>query len=282
MLESPKYNEKTKEHVCEKKAIHPKNRTVFDFMIHPSNDESEVVESPLLDIAEPEVKRCNGTNSETTQAEFDFVESLFKKNCIEGISDPNDYFVWGDLIDMYVSEQKFSRNEIYNAIQATIAYLAKYEVNLVELDGEVVKLINLIDQAVTKSLILYRNINFLSYSLNTLALNTKFFNLFLGFLAKPAMGINKEIIDPILWHVLNIICNKNEELNEYIWNWWAYLVQRPENKPQTILVLKSTLQQCRKNIITNFIGDKVLGSYLYFATSDLEKILGCFNSAIQA
>ena len=89
-------------------------------------------------------------------------------------------------------------------------------------------------------------------------------------------------MDPILWHVLNIICDENEELNEYIWNWWAYLVQKPQKKPRTILVLKSTLQQCGKNIITDFIGDKVLGEHLHYATSDLEKILGHFNSAIQA
>ncbi|CAG8696848.1 10939_t:CDS:2, partial [Scutellospora calospora] len=49
----------------------------------------------------------------------------------------------------------------------------------------------------------------------------------------------------------------------------------------SILVLKSTLQQCRKNIITDFIGDKVLGLNLYYVTSDLGKILGKFNSIIQ-
>ena len=76
--------------------------------------------------------------------------------------------------------------------------LAKYEVNLIELGGEPVKLINLIDRAVTKGLILYRNINFLLYSLNTPAHDTKFFNLFIGFLAKLAQEINKEIIDSIL------------------------------------------------------------------------------------
>uniref|UniRef100_U9UAF5 NrS-1 polymerase-like helicase domain-containing protein n=1 Tax=Rhizophagus irregularis (strain DAOM 181602 / DAOM 197198 / MUCL 43194) TaxID=747089 RepID=U9UAF5_RHIID len=107
--------------------------------------------------------------------------------------------------------------------------LAKYEVNLVELGGEPVKLINLIDRAVTK-----------------------------GFLAKPAPEINKEIMDPILWHVKNVICSGDERLNEYIWNWWAYLVQKPENKPRTILVLKSTLQQCGKNIITDFIARKLI------------------------
>src|SRR6266542_579236 len=86
----------------------------------------------------------------------------------------------------------------------------------------------------------------------------------------------------ILWHVKNVICSGDERLDEYIWNWWAYLVQKSKEKPRTILVLKSTLQQCEKNIITDFIGDKVLGRHLHYATSDLEKILRCFNSAIQA
>ena len=158
--------------------------------------------------------------------------------------------------------------------------LAKYEVNLIELGGEPVKLINLIDRAVTKGLILYRNINFLPYSLNTPAHDTKFFNLFIGFLAKPVPEINKEIMDPILWHVKNVICSGDEKLDEYIWNWWAHLVQKPEMKPRTILVLKSILQQYRKNIITDFISDKVLGLHFHFATSDLEKILGHFNSTI--
>ena len=127
---------------------------------------------------------------------------------------------------MCVSGRKFSRNEIYDAIQATVACiqttsrlwvlktedtngelyfdmapkldLAKYEVNLIELGGEPVKLINLIDRAVTKGLILYRNINFLSYLLNISAYNTKFFNLFIGFLAKLVLRINKKIMDPIL------------------------------------------------------------------------------------
>ena len=94
------------------------------------------------------------------------------------ISNPNDYFVWDDLIDMCVSEWKFSCNKIYDAIQATVTCiqmtsrlwvlkientnsrlyfnmapkldLAKYEVNLVELRGEPVKLINLIDQQLPK------------------------------------------------------------------------------------------------------------------------------------
>ncbi|CAI2196325.1 11261_t:CDS:1, partial [Funneliformis geosporum] len=39
---------------------------------------------------------------------------------------------------------------------------------------------------------------------------------------------------------------------------------------------------CGKNIITDFIDDKVLGQHLHIAISDLKKILGRFNSAITA
>ena len=66
MLGSPKYNEKTKEHVHVKKAMHPKDGTIFDFMIHPPNDELEIAKSPLLVISELEAKGCNDTNGEMT------------------------------------------------------------------------------------------------------------------------------------------------------------------------------------------------------------------------
>ena len=85
--------------------------------------------------------------------------------------------------------------------------------------GKSIKLKLLIDQAVTKGLIIYEDYNFLLYPINVSQPNTDFFNLFLGFLSKPAMKINKEIMDLILWYVKNIICSVNEKLNKYIWNW---------------------------------------------------------------
>jgi hypothetical protein len=45
---------------------------------------------------------------------------------------------------------------------------------------------------------------------------TDFFNLVLGFLVKPTMKINPEIMDPILWHTKNIISDENEKLHEYL------------------------------------------------------------------
>ncbi len=101
MLRSPKYDKKTEEHVRVKKAIRSKNRTIFDFMICPPNDDSKVIDSPLLAISEPEVKRCltkenenNDISNETTQIEFDFVKSLLRENSIEeySLSYPSENF----------------------------------------------------------------------------------------------------------------------------------------------------------------------------------------------
>ncbi|CAG8499993.1 17905_t:CDS:2 [Cetraspora pellucida] len=172
------------------------------------------------------------------------------------ISDSNNYFICEDLLRICISKKKFTHNKAYSAIQAIIAYLVKHTINIIEHGGEVVKLHFLIDKAVTKNLIHYDEIDFLLYPLNVISLKTNFFNLFLKFLAKSVKDINLEIMNPIFWHV--------------------------KNKPRSILVLKSTLQQCEKNIITDFIDDKVLGPNLYYATSDLGKILEKFNSIIQA
>ncbi len=134
--------------------------------------------------------------------------------------------MWGDLIDMCTSGKKFSRAEVYEAIQVTVACiqttsrlwvlkiedtnselyfdmtlkldLDDYKINILEYGDESIKLKSLISQAVIKGLILYRNINFFPYPLNIPAHDTKFFNLFIGFLAKLALEINKEIMDLIL------------------------------------------------------------------------------------
>src|SRR5947207_15987959 len=97
---------------------------------------------------------------------------------------------------MCTSGKKFSRAEVYEAIQATVACvqgtsklwlikredrqnglyfdmgvelkLADFKIEIIEYGGEFVKLKSLIDQAVTRGLIIYKDWNFLPYSINTL------------------------------------------------------------------------------------------------------------------
>ncbi len=130
-----------------------------------------------------------------------------KLNCFK-ISDSNDHFVWGDLINICGIKKKFTRNAIYEAIQATIACIqtdiklwvlkledfnsslffkmssklkiTKHEINLIELGGEMVKLVNLVDQVVIKGLIWYRGIDFLPY-LPCCPIKYKVFQPLLGF-----------------------------------------------------------------------------------------------------
>lgn len=83
MLGSPKFVGETNEHVRVKRALHPKNGTVFDFMIRPPSDESPVIESPLLNA--PETNFAN-INSETTQVKFKMIERLLKEHNIEGFN----------------------------------------------------------------------------------------------------------------------------------------------------------------------------------------------------
>src|SRR6266498_2193622 len=95
MLGSPKYNEKTEEHIRVKKAICLKDGSIFDFMIRPPNDESEVIDnSPLLAIPETESIKYVSISNETTVAEFELVEILLKEAGIEGysLSYPSDNF----------------------------------------------------------------------------------------------------------------------------------------------------------------------------------------------
>ncbi|GBB96363.1 hypothetical protein RclHR1_27370003 [Rhizophagus clarus] len=269
ILGTPKFIEETGEHVHVKKAIHPKYGSIFDFMICPPNDKSEVVKSSLLNILKLKVQIFDNTNSETSQAELKLVEKLLKEASIEGFdlsfpseSSPN-VFPLKRISQSYCSlydwkhtnknayiirykkfysfhcyhadqekppDKKFSHAKVYEAIQATVTYIqldkpiwilkhkdlknglyfgmkpelkiANFKINVIEYRGESIKLKLLINQAIIK-----------------------------GFLAKPVPEINKDIMDLILWHLKNVICSGNEELNEYIWNWWAYLVQKPEKKP---------------------------------------------------
>jgi len=100
----------------------------------------------------------------------------------------------------------------------------------------------------------------------------------LGFKA-PIIEIDFALIELIIWHIENVWCDENKDLSKYILNWFAYLVQYSDKKPGTVLVLHSP--PCsEKNILTDFIKKEVLGPELFFATSDLGKVLERFNSCI--
>ncbi|RIA82546.1 hypothetical protein C1645_835199 [Glomus cerebriforme] len=261
MLGSPKYDEETKEHICVKKAIYPKNGSIFDFMLlHPNND-SEIKDSSLLAVLKPEVKRFpvknNDIISETTEAEFEVVETLLKEAGIEGynLSYPSDKFPNKFLLSrISPSDCPLCDREHTNKQSGMRNPPLKLAINETALDRE--KKLQSLHEARQNGLYFDMGVELklANFKIKIIKYGGESVKIF----AKPAPEINKEIIDLILWHTLNIISDGNVKLHEYLWDWWAYLMQKPEEKLRTILVLKSTLKQY------------------------LEKILGHFNSAIQA
>ncbi|PKC57841.1 hypothetical protein RhiirA1_471873 [Rhizophagus irregularis] len=74
-----------KTHLCEKN-YSPKDGTIFDFMLRPSNDESEVIESPLLVIPESESISHSSMGIDVTEVELELVGKLLQETSIEGFN----------------------------------------------------------------------------------------------------------------------------------------------------------------------------------------------------
>ncbi|CAG8574704.1 1278_t:CDS:2 [Cetraspora pellucida] len=105
----PKFIEETREHVCVKKALGSKNKNVFDFMLYPSNNKVPVIDSLILKILKKIVKNSKANNG-SIGVEVDYIENLLNVINIEG-----------DLIDMCISEEIYTQNQVYKAIQVTVA-----------------------------------------------------------------------------------------------------------------------------------------------------------------
>jgi phage/plasmid-associated DNA primase len=232
------------------------------------------------------------------------------------IFDPNNKFFYDDLLEMCAGSHR--REDVIQAISASVAYITtksgmwirKKEAR----DGSIYfefapdlkgispqhrvkiqsgsndedenisttshKLRDLLQQASIKR-IRYCDVDFMPYPPNAPQINAKFFNLFLGFKAQPAPEIDRRLINPILRHILEVWCDNNKELAKYISNWLAFLVQKPDQKPGTAILMRSP-PRCGKNILTDFIGEKVLGRENFFSTTRLHDVMGRFNGAIRA
>ena len=210
------------------------------------------------------------------------------------IFNPNNRFFYDDLLEMCIGSHR--REDVNQAISASVAYITtksgmwirkketekgsiyfefapdlkgispKHKIKIrsggdddddENITTTSIKLRDLLQQASIKK-IRYTDVTFIPYPPNASQISAKFFNLFLGFKAQPAPEINKQLIYPILRHIKKVWCNDSKELASYIFNWLAYLVQKPDIKPGTAILMRSP-PRCGKNIITDFIREVVLG-----------------------
>ena len=90
--------------------------------------------------------------------------------------------------------------------------------------------------------------------------------------------VNISLIQFYLDFIKEVIADNNNELNEYILNWIAYIVQNPNKKTATCLVLKGA-QGVGKNQFTDAICE-ILSGYSASNVNDINEIVGQFNSVL--
>jgi hypothetical protein len=139
------------------------------------------------------------------------------------------------------------------------------------------KLKAILQQASIKK-VRYTDINFRPYLLGTLRLSYKFFNFFLGFKAKPAKQINQNLVIPIIYYIHEVWYAGDKRLTIYILNWLAFLIQKPDKKSSTAILM----HRCGKNILTDFIEERVLGHENFLSTTCLHDVMEKFNGGIRA
>ncbi len=109
------------------------------------------------------------------------------------------------------------------------------------------------------------------------------FNMFTGYryTFREDFGPDETKFDLITRHIRDIWCDGNQELYDYIINWFAHIIQKPAEKMGIAVLLRSSSQGAGKNIICEFIGKKVIGEQYTTVVNDLERIIGRFNSNLE-
>lgn len=103
---------------------------------------------------------------------------------------------------------------------------------------------------------------------------SRFLNMWSGFEIEAVEGDNK--LDRIMWHLLHVICNGNQDHFHYLLGWMAQIIQRPEKKTGVCVVLKSEGRGTGKSTVSVLM-EKLLGQYA-MRIQDSKHLLGAFNS----
>lgn len=105
------------------------------------------------------------------------------------------------------------------------------------------------------------------------------FNYFRGYDYKQLDEVKEELIKPFLNHIHDVIANKNEEIYKYILIWIASILQKPNFKTETALVILGN-QGTGKNVFTNVIC-KLMARYANENVTSIESVVGKFNAILE-
>lgn len=110
------------------------------------------------------------------------------------------------------------------------------------------------------------------------------FNTFTCFNTRPIPDEHlnglRDVIKPIFDHIYDVLSASDPRVYEYICDWFAHVLQRPNVKTGTALVFQSD-QGAGKNTITDFIVYDVIGRSHSQVTSSFDDVVGRFNCTLE-
>lgn len=84
--------------------------------------------------------------------------------------------------------------------------------------------------------------------------------------------------DLFLDHLFDVICNGDRLQYDWLLGWMAHMIQRPEQKPRSAIVLRGQ-KGAGKDIVAVYLS-RLMARSAYLNTSDQEAVWGHFNGAI--
>ncbi|WP_423185190.1 primase-helicase family protein [Alishewanella sp. d11] len=99
------------------------------------------------------------------------------------------------------------------------------------------------------------------------------FNLYRGFVKTPKQGDVSLFLD----HITNVICNGDVRSSNYVLQFFAHLLQKPDEKPSVAIVMKSVEGTGKGALMTPLM--EILGEY-GIQTNGSNLVTGRFNSTL--
>ena len=105
------------------------------------------------------------------------------------------------------------------------------------------------------------------------------FSYFTGYEYNEVDSVDENVIAGFLNHVKEVIANGNDEMYEYILNWYSYILQKPDGKTGTCLVFTGK-QGTGKNVFTDVLC-KLMSKYANSNLTRIDDVVGKFNTALE-
>lgn len=106
------------------------------------------------------------------------------------------------------------------------------------------------------------------------------FSYFRGYDYNKLDTVKQDIIQPFLDHVLEVICDNNQEIYKYVLIWIASILQKPNFKTEIAIVILGNQGVGKNTFFTNIIC-KLMARYANKNVTNIENIVGKFNATLE-